>query len=83
MSEVGCFPLTVNCFVCSFFFLSDAFYDDCWYENDIRRHRKLVDVSGKTEGETQSYYGPPIVSGEIKRLFAFSEEKNRAVWILQ
>jgi hypothetical protein len=65
------------------YFVSDAFYDDCWYENDIRRHRKLVDVSGKTEGETQSYYGPPIVSGERKRLFAFSEEKNRAVWILQ
>ncbi len=40
-----------------------GFYDDCWYENDIRRNRKLIDVSPSLAGGGSaqwSYHGPPI-----------------------
>lgn len=36
-----------------------GYYDDCWYENDIRRkrNRRLL----PRDGELRPYYGPPIV----------------------
>jgi len=47
-----------------------GFYDDCWYENDIRRERARRQLSSQTNGETWNratpgyyeYYGPPLVS---------------------
>eukprot|EP01035_Chromulina_nebulosa_P022370 gene22370-28965_t len=36
-----------------------GYYDDCWYENDIRRNRKLIDISSNSD--SKPYYGPPII----------------------
>ena len=41
-----------------------GFYDDCWYENDIRRRsRKLIHIPSlhgpSDENEDRSYWGPP------------------------
>jgi serine carboxypeptidase-like clade 1 len=45
-----------------------AYYDDCWYENDIRRERsrKLIHIPslhGEADDVGQPYYGPPLTSG--------------------
>jgi len=38
-----------------------GFYDNCWYENDIRRrNRQLIAVGEMDESEIPRYYGPPI-----------------------
>ena len=37
-----------------------GFYDDCWYENDIRR---TLSEATSGSGSKQSYYGPPIEGG--------------------
>lgn len=34
-----------------------GYYDDCWYENDIRRRLTIIN-----DTEIKPYYGPPIVN---------------------
>jgi len=46
-----------------------AYYDDCWYENDIRR--RLSSLTSTSPNEEFKYYGPPIrklSSGNIDRV---------------
>jgi serine carboxypeptidase-like clade 1 len=45
-----------------------AFYDDCWYENDIRRQRSrrlihIPSLHGPADETDRPYYGPPLSSG--------------------
>jgi len=38
-----------------------GFYDNCWYENDIRRkNRQLITIDEQDQSENIRYYGPPI-----------------------
>lgn len=53
-----------------------AYYDDCWYENDIRRSRKLISATaskaaagGISAGSVNErpYYGPPIAASTSRK----------------
>jgi hypothetical protein len=35
-----------------------AYYDDCWYENDIRR--RLASITKTNSNKEFKYHGPPV-----------------------
>eukprot|EP01038_Epipyxis_sp_PR26KG_P004140 gene4140-5894_t len=47
-----------------------GYYDNCWYENDIRRRldsshsRKVINIDDFTKNKKPRYFGPPVVSSK-------------------